>query len=612
MSGRSIRAGNAFVEVSLRDKGVKGQLRKLQRRMTSFGSTLSKIGAVGLGGLAAIGTPLIALAATAQEVNSKFDTVFGSLSDSTRAWSEQFANDVGRSETEMLKFLASTQDLLVPMGFASGDAAGMSKEIAGLAVDLASFNDMSDADTLNDLQAALTGSGEVMKKYGVIVSAAAVKQQLLSEGIDAKDATEQQKAYARWKIILTGTTSAQGDAIKTAGSFTNQMKRLRAQVIDSATAIGAKLLPIVTPIITKLGDAVSVIKEWVSANPGLVSAIVGAGAAFAVISAGLLSLGAVFAAAGVVIGGLVPIIGLLMSPIGLVIGGLAGLGAAFLYYTDFASTAIDYLKERFGPLVETVQDAAAIIMDAFATGDFSEAWDTALMFVETAWLDLTNNLMGYWDTAMNYLTDATAWVAKAIGSAFEKLGAFLQTMLDGYASYYDAIWNTVTEKIGEASGVRTIGGPVKAFEQDFGGVAGSLDDAFKGIENFGATMQDAAENNRKASLRDVSKRDKERRERLASNRKTLSDQATVVKEEQDKKLKKASDFTEKASDGVKDKKKKVEASTAGTFNAVAAIRLGMGNEGNAQERTAKATEKMVENQEITNRKLDKIRQPAFG
>ena len=95
----------------------------------------------------------------------------------------------------------------------------MSKQITALATDLASFNNLADDDVLRDLHAALTGSGEVMKKYGVIVSEAAVKQELLNQGLDPKNATEQQKVMARLAIIMRGTTAAQGDAARSAGSF---------------------------------------------------------------------------------------------------------------------------------------------------------------------------------------------------------------------------------------------------------------------------------------------------------------------------------------------------------------------------------------------------------
>ena len=48
----------------------------------------------------------------------------------------------------------------------------------------------------------------VMKKYGVIVSEAAVKQELLNQGIDPKTASDQQKVQARMNIIMAGTTAA--------------------------------------------------------------------------------------------------------------------------------------------------------------------------------------------------------------------------------------------------------------------------------------------------------------------------------------------------------------------------------------------------------------------
>lgn len=334
MSKRDIQAGRASIAVSLNDKGVKGQLSRLSRRLRGFGTSLLKIGGSLAAGSVVALAPLVKLAATAEETNSKFQAVFGEMTAATEAWAKGFASDVGRSENEVKKFLAGTQDLLVPLGFEPGAAKGMSQEISRLAVDLASFNNLSDADALNDLQAALTGSGEVMKKYGVIVSEAAVKQRLLQEGVDPKGATEQQKTYARWQIILAGTTAAQGDAIRTAGSFTNQMKRLRSQVIDLATGLGSHLLPVLTPVISFIGDAVSFVKDWADANPGLARTIMlvaagagTAGAILAVLGVAIIGVGAAVSGAITIFGALSAVfaaIGPFLLPI---IAGVAAVAA---------------------------------------------------------------------------------------------------------------------------------------------------------------------------------------------------------------------------------------------------------------------------------------------
>lgn len=221
----------------------------ISKAKSSLGGLTSyaKRAVLGLGAVAAAAlVPAIKVASDLEETMNKFNVVFGESSSEVKAWGDGFAGTVGRSKLQIADFLASSQDLFVPLGFEPGAAEKMSKNITALAVDLASFNNMQDTDTLRDLQAALTGSGEVMKKYGVIVSEAAVKQQALSMGFDPKNLTEQQKVMARMQIIMEGTTAAQGDATRSAGSFANQMKALKATFSDTAAEIGGVFLPVAT------------------------------------------------------------------------------------------------------------------------------------------------------------------------------------------------------------------------------------------------------------------------------------------------------------------------------------------------------------------------------
>ena len=101
-----------------------------------------------------------------------------------------------------------------------------------------------------------------MKKYGVILTEAAVKQELLNMKIDPKVATNQQKVFARLNIIMAGTKDAQGDAMRSMDSFKNSAKRLKAQVSDLAAALGKLLLPSFTGMVRGLQTAV----KWLEVN----------------------------------------------------------------------------------------------------------------------------------------------------------------------------------------------------------------------------------------------------------------------------------------------------------------------------------------------------------
>jgi len=265
----AIPAGKAIVELELKgERAMASKMSSIKARLIKFGPAVAAVAAAAAAAMAVAAVKAFAeitkasiQAATAfAEIKSKFSVVFGEMS----AEMEQFANDygsaVGRSRKQTLEMLAGMQDLLVPMGVLPGQAAELSKALTMLAVDLASFNNKQDADVMNDLQAALTGSGEVMKKYGVVLTEAAVKQELLNQGLDPKHATNAQKAIARLNIILAGTTAAQGDALRTSDSFANQQKRLKASVDDLMVTFGEQFLPILQRLMAVLLAVVDVIK----------------------------------------------------------------------------------------------------------------------------------------------------------------------------------------------------------------------------------------------------------------------------------------------------------------------------------------------------------------
>ncbi|MCA8997473.1 MAG: phage tail tape measure protein [Planctomycetaceae bacterium] len=268
-SANAVKMGKAYVEVGMNMTNLEKGLSRAQTRLKNFASVAGKIGGVfaGLGvTMAGAFVPAIQAASDMQETMGKFSVVFGSNSKAVKEWADQFASEVGRSKRQVADFLASSQDLFVPLGFDQSEAENLSKQLTKLAVDLGSFNNRADADVLQDLHAALTGSSETVKRYGIIVNEAAIKQEMLNRGLDPSKATEAQKVMSRFNIIMAGSTAAQGDAIRTAGSYANQMKALNAAFEDTKVAIGEAVLPEVTKFVAMVKENVTEVSKWAEVN----------------------------------------------------------------------------------------------------------------------------------------------------------------------------------------------------------------------------------------------------------------------------------------------------------------------------------------------------------
>ena len=227
-----------------------------KKATSAIGSLDSKIAGLVTGGaliaagymLADFAGEAISAASDVEEAYGKFNVVFGDFADSTEADLDAIAEASKRSKYDLIEYAATLQDTFVPLGFARNEAAEMSTQLVQLAVDLASFNNVAEADVVRDLQSALVGNTETLRKYGVVAQETQIKQEALALGLwDGTGAVDAQaKASAILSLAVKGTTDAQGDAERTADSYANTSRELDAALQDLNVTMGQRLLPAAT------------------------------------------------------------------------------------------------------------------------------------------------------------------------------------------------------------------------------------------------------------------------------------------------------------------------------------------------------------------------------
>lgn len=243
-------AKKGFADVGQAGTQATGGIDQLRTSSNALSGVLGKLAAAGL--LAKIGQEAlefgkasIQAASDAEEMQAKFDVVFGKSAPQAQAALEDLASQVNRSATDLQGMAATVQDTFVPLGFARDQAAELSVGLTQLAVDVASFNNAQDTDVMRDFQSALVGNTETVRKYGIVITEANTKQKAYEMGLAevGEELTEQEKVQARLQLITEGTTDAQGDAIRTADSYANVMKGLQAATLDLQIAVGQQLNP---------------------------------------------------------------------------------------------------------------------------------------------------------------------------------------------------------------------------------------------------------------------------------------------------------------------------------------------------------------------------------
>jgi hypothetical protein len=258
------------------DKSIKSSEKDTERfakKTQSLGKSLGKLfSGIGFAVVAKrifdVSKEAARLAATADEVESKFNVVFGESAEIINEWATTYSESVGRSETDTLKFLGVIGDTLKPLGFTKDAVDDVSKQVVELAGDLASFNNLPTEEVIQGIQSALVGNVETLRRYGVVANEAAIQQEAINSGISetGKNLTAQEKAQAILNITLAGTTDAQGDLLRTQDSAANTSVRLESATKDLKIAFGNALKEGLTPLKSGLAEYIDGLATAISAQ----------------------------------------------------------------------------------------------------------------------------------------------------------------------------------------------------------------------------------------------------------------------------------------------------------------------------------------------------------
>ena len=242
--------------------------RSTQKSANAF-KNMARLGKIAIAGLVATGLTrmvgkMIDLAAGAEEMNNKFQVVFGELAGTVKSQLDSFGNTVGRSTEELQAMASSVQDTFVPLGFAREEAAKLSVALTKLSVDVGSFNDMNDPEVMKAFQSALVGNHETVRRFGIVIDQARLEQELFEMGIteNIRTVDAATKVQARFNIIMKGTEDAHGDATNTASSYANTTKRLNAEVTELAIGMGNALTPALAFVKGAMADVVEQFKNF--------------------------------------------------------------------------------------------------------------------------------------------------------------------------------------------------------------------------------------------------------------------------------------------------------------------------------------------------------------
>jgi hypothetical protein len=181
------------------------------------------------------------------EAGNKVNAIFGTKgAKAVEAFSKSASKGLGQSKLQAINASSTFGVFGKAAGLAGTDLAKFSTDFTGLASDMASFYDSSPEEAIDAIGSALRGEAEPIRKYGVLLDDASLRQEALKQGLikTTKQAlTPQQKVLAAQALIYKQTKDAQGDFSKTSGSLANQQRILSASFTDIKAKVGQALLP---------------------------------------------------------------------------------------------------------------------------------------------------------------------------------------------------------------------------------------------------------------------------------------------------------------------------------------------------------------------------------
>jgi TP901 family phage tail tape measure protein len=434
-------------EESLNKAGSKlrqfeNDVKKSAESISRIGDTLTKVGTKASllsAGLVAVGTKAFLMAADIEDAVGATEQIFGDNADTVNTWASKLDSSFGIAKKEALEYSNLMGSMLINIGkLTKEEASKQSAKLIELAGDLTAMYGGTTADAVRALTGALKGNNTMLDNYGMAVNEALIKQKALELGLisTSGEMTLQAKQAATLALIWEQTGAAQGQAAREADGASGAMRALKTEISNLSTELGEVLLPIITPVISRVRDFVSGLRNL---SPEAKKVIVIVGGITAAIGPFLLSLGSLLKMLPLVTAGFTAI----TSPIGIAIAAIAG--AAVLIVKNW-----DAIKEYFtsgggAELFESVKNLFITVKDV----------------VSNVFFEIKNTITTIWN---------------AIGDTIKKI----------WGNTFDSIVTTITIAVDIVSGV--LNTLISLLKGDFSGALESIKtlakNVFEGFKNI--------------------------------------------------------------------------------------------------------------------------------
>lgn len=349
-------------------------------------------------------------------------------------------------------------NLLVGFGMTREAGAQLSEQMITLALDLASFGNLDETASVNNMTKAVMGESEAAKSLGAVLNDSTRAQAMATLGLSGTyDKLDQlTKMQVNYQAILSQSSDAIGDCQRSLESYESTKKRYIAKLKEIKTIIGQFFLPTYQKTLSFGARGLTMVRDWLQRLTELTDKLGGSQRVIAVVAGAL--------AAMFVVMNIQKITAVVSGFMKLARALNLGAGKALLFFGIFLMLAL------------AVDDFIA-----FMRGDNSLLG----AMLERAGVDcdkLRENIIGTWNKikeAIGYIADGIRNVVvpifegihSAIGVAFDAIQEKVNQVAPGIAQFFKELssgkvdkkkWTDIGESIGRiAVGVVAVIAAVK-------------------------------------------------------------------------------------------------------------------------------------------------------
>lgn len=245
---------------------VSEQTDSLISRISKLGSTIKNVGSF-VGAFKTVSDGLTSLIGYSNQYIEDMNlarTVLGDFSDQAEELAASYQKIYGIDSGAFLRSMGTFNSIAQGMGVASDNAYTMSKNLAQLSYDLASYYNISTTEAAEKVRAGLAGELEPLRAIGYDLSQARLQQEAYALGMtkSVSEMTQAEKAMLRYEAILNQVAWSHGDLAKTIASPSNMIRVFQENCSIAGRALGNIFLPALQtalPILIAIARAIATI-----------------------------------------------------------------------------------------------------------------------------------------------------------------------------------------------------------------------------------------------------------------------------------------------------------------------------------------------------------------